>query len=103
MNNTRASRGRSANDAPRSPMNSRANILQFAKFASGGVLNTGIDFAVFFALHRGLAIVYGWAQLVAYLSGVLNSYLLNRFWTFKKAGKGKPAEAFKFLLVNVAS
>jgi putative flippase GtrA len=53
-----------------------------ARFGLVGVLNTGLDFAVFALLFYGL----GWPLLAAnslgYAAGLANSYLLNSRWTF---------------------
>jgi putative flippase GtrA len=61
-------------------------IEQGAKFLLVGLMNTGIDIGLYFALTRLLA-VFAEANVVAkgisYGAGVLNSYLWNRSWTFK--------------------
>jgi putative flippase GtrA len=66
-------------------MNPRAlwrKYAQFIKFNIVGVLNTGVDFAVF-TLLLGVNVPYQAAQCVSYAAGTLNSFLLNKFWTFK--------------------
>jgi putative flippase GtrA len=53
------------------------------KFGLVGVLNTAIDFSLFTFLFY----IAGWPLLLAnttgYLAGLVNSYLLNRYWTFR--------------------
>ncbi len=61
-------------------------IEQGAKFLLVGLMNTGIDIGLYFALTRYLAIFAQasvFAKGISYGAGVLNSYLWNRSWTFK--------------------
>ncbi|OXS52206.1 hypothetical protein B1A99_34815 [Cohnella sp. CIP 111063] len=77
--------------------------LKMAKYALVGGLNTGVDFAVFCALVYGLGFPSAGAQAVSYLAGTVNSYLLNRYWTFRVRNKMSAAEMVRFVLVNAAS
>lgn len=77
------------------------SIGEFVKFALVGVLNTGIDVAVFFLL-TWLGIPYVAAQVVSYSSGAANSYLLNKVWTFRSCGLSY-AEIVRFVIVNLVS
>ncbi|MFB9273449.1 GtrA family protein [Cohnella cellulosilytica] len=77
--------------------------LKMAKYALVGGLNTGVDFAVFCALVYGLGVPSAGAQVVSYLAGTANSYLLNRYWTFGVRGKRSGAEMLRFVLVNAVS
>lgn len=77
------------------------SIGEFVKFALVGVLNTGIDVAVFFLL-TWLGIPYVAAQVVSYSSGAANSYLLNKIWTFRSCGLSY-AEIVRFVIVNLVS
>ena len=42
------------------------------------------------------------ANVAAYAAGMINSFLLNRFWTFR-AGGNPAAQALRFAVVNLAS
>src|SRR6266567_1973182 len=79
----------------------RHTIGEFFKFALVGVLNTGVDVAIFFLL-TWLGIPYVAAQVVSYSSGAANSYLLNKVWTFRSCGLSY-AEIVRFVVVNLAS
>jgi putative flippase GtrA len=72
--------------------------LEFIKFCTVGAVNTGIDLAVFAVLSS-----WGFSLLVAhslsYICGGLNSFLLNRTWTFKQ-GSHTAGQLSKFLLLN---
>lgn len=60
----------------------RAVALKAASFAAVGVVNTGIDFSVFWSTARYL----GWplvpANMLAWLVAVTFSYMMNSFITF---------------------
>ena len=75
---------------------------QFLKFAVVGVLNTLVDFAVFQALNLLLGWVYA-AQVAGFTCGVINSYLWNSNWTFRKERTKSFREMSLFLLVNLLS
>jgi putative flippase GtrA len=77
------------------------SIGEFIKFTFVGVLNTGIDVAIFFLL-TWLGIQYVSAQVVSYSCGAANSYLLNKFWTFRACGLSY-SEIVRFVVVNLAS
>lgn len=66
--------------------------LEFFRFCVVGGINTVIDFGVF-------AVLFAWgvpllpAHTLSYCCGIVNSYLLNRKWTFKdKASSQSLAE-----------
>ncbi len=53
------------------------------RFALVGLLNTGVDFAVFLALMAVPGTPVLLANACGYGVGVLSSFLLNRSWTFR--------------------
>lgn len=68
-------------------MNKYANnsIVQFVKFGLVGVSNTAVDWAVFYLLTRIFLVSdTGVAKALAFLIAMLNSYIWNTLWTFKK-------------------
>jgi len=77
------------------------SIGEFIKFAVVGILNTGVDVAIFFLL-TWLGIPYVAAQIVSYSCGAANSYLLNKVWTFRSCGLSY-AEIVRFAAVNLTS
>lgn len=80
----------------------RQTAGQFLKFAVVGVLNTLVDFAMFQALNLLLGWVYA-AQVTGFTCGVINSYLWNSNWTFRKERTKSFREMSLFLLVNLLS
>jgi putative flippase GtrA len=81
-------------------------LAQFLRFAVVGVLNTGIDFAIFNVLIYVTKISEGAGiipiKAVAFLSANINSYLLNKKWTFNDSSSGQGAKQFSvYLSVSV--
>ncbi|MGC9930811.1 GtrA family protein [Priestia aryabhattai] len=74
--------------------------LSFIKFALVGVVNTLIDFVVY-ALLTTIGVNYILAQWLSYSAGILNSYVMNRKWTFKKKEKSSKREVISFVVVNL--
>jgi putative flippase GtrA len=54
------------------------------RFGLTGCLNTGVDWLVFFLLASLVGLAPMWAQVLAYLTGVLNSWFLNSLWVFRE-------------------
>ncbi|ANE45715.1 hypothetical protein SY83_04710 [Paenibacillus swuensis] len=70
------------------------------KFGLVGVLNTAVDFLVFAGLSAaGVGVLP--AQWISYGSGVANSYIWNRKWTFREQVSGSVSEFVKFILLNL--
>ncbi|TEB07103.1 GtrA-like protein [Pelotomaculum schinkii] len=81
------------------------NIFQLCKFALVGCLNTFIDWAVYFAIVKLYPVesiyFYTAAKGLSYFCGILNSYFLNRCWTFKTIHDHHEGGRFiRFVLVN---
>ncbi|MCL2158553.1 MAG: GtrA family protein [Oscillospiraceae bacterium] len=81
----------------------KIDIRKFVKFGITGIINTAIDFLVYTLCLE----VFGTGAVVAQPIGqgvaMINSYLMNKNWTFKKREKYNLAEILKFLLVNGGS
>ena len=86
----------------------KRSFIQLIKFGLVGVSNTLIDFIV----TNLLVFIIGFNELwwvtalyngIGYGCGVLNSFLLNSRWTFKKEYRRTKEEVFKFILVNLIS
>lgn len=77
-------------------------VRRFLRFCIVGVGNTAADLGLFWLLSWAGA-PFLVAQVLSYSAGVLNSYLLNRHWTFRISSRANPREAAKFLVVNLLS
>ncbi|MEA2664506.1 MAG: hypothetical protein QOI11_1450, partial [Candidatus Eremiobacteraeota bacterium] len=84
---------------------SRRGVRQFVKFGIVGASGFVVNLLVFTLLQRVVPDHAGGPQYtaiysVAFLSGGLSNYFLNRIWTFRSTGHaGK--EAAQFLSVSV--
>lgn len=78
-------------------------IRQFIIFSVVGLINTGIHYCVFLFLYRFININYLVASVVGYSCGLLNSFILNKKWTFKTINVRKDLELIKFIIVNVVA
>ena len=57
------------------------------RFVLVGLVNTGVDFLLFLFLVRVAGINYLLAQTVSYCFGMVNSFIMNKLWTFAKTGQ----------------
>jgi putative flippase GtrA len=61
--------------------------VQFVRFATVGVINTVVDISIYFLLTRylgfGMELIFV-AKAISYIVATLNSFFLNRLWTFGK-------------------
>jgi len=78
-------------------------VIQFIKFGVIGILNTIIQYIVFYFFYSIFGLYYIFSSAFGYFCGVLNSYLLNRSWTFKSKYCNKRKEFAKFTIVNIFS
>ena len=76
-------------------------VRQLVRFNLVGVVNTVVDFALFF-LSNGAGMPYMLAQTCSYGCGIVNSYICNKFWTFRVAGISA-AEMIRFAAINVTA
>ena len=82
-------------------------IWQFVRFGLVGCVNTIIDLLVLNGL-LWLWPAQGTARLLlfntlAYACGALNSFVFNRYWTFRREGPPNAREGARFLLVTLAA
>ncbi|WP_419174468.1 GtrA family protein [Desulfosediminicola sp.] len=77
--------------------------FQLVRFAFIGALNTIIHYLIFILLFRALGFAMITASVIGYFSGMINSFILNRRWTFQLSGPGYGSEFIKFAAVNIVS
>ena len=76
-------------------------IKRVFKFGVTGVLNTGVDYLVFTILAVWLSVNIYLAQTISYAAGTLNSYIINRSWTFRSNERFFSPTMIKFLVLNL--
>ncbi|MFA5052530.1 MAG: GtrA family protein [Parcubacteria group bacterium] len=80
-------------------------FLQFGKFAVIGVLNTAIYFGVLnflifiTGITKGISIIP--LTSTAFIIATTNSYLWNKFWTFKDKESVRVFQVGQFLIVSI--
>jgi len=75
---------------------------QFIKFLFVGLLNTSIAYCVFHIFFNFFNFHYNSSATIGYFIGILNSYIWNKYWTFKSK-KTIKAELTKFIIVYLFS
>ena len=81
------------------------------RFVLVGLSNLVVSLAAFYLCYHYLPLPVSAAgsgaqgavaNVLAYIAGMINSFLLNRSWTFR-AGRGVAAQAGRFVVLNLAS
>ncbi|MFZ5973960.1 MAG: GtrA family protein [Bacillota bacterium] len=76
-------------------------FFQATKFGIVGVLNTAVDFVVFLLFTRVAGLDPGLSKVISYSSGVVNSYIFNSIWTFRKESRDSLHQKLRFLAVSL--
>lgn len=72
------------------------------KFGITGVINTLVDIGVFTLLSVVLGVNVFLGQCCGYAAGMLNSYLVNRTWTFKSCDRFFSLQLIRFIITNLS-
>ncbi|WP_302623843.1 GtrA family protein [uncultured Clostridium sp.] len=75
-------------------------VIRFIKFGMVGVINTLVNWIIFFILNA-LGMYYILANIIAYILGTVNSYLWNTLWVFKYKDKTSTETTIKFIILNL--
>lgn len=78
----------------------KQNARSLVLFSLVGLSNALIDYLVFFLLYHWFPDYYLAVQVISYSCGMVNSYFLNKYWTFQKKNVSSRAEILKFSTVN---
>ncbi|MBC2580458.1 GtrA family protein [Clostridium sp. DJ247] len=77
--------------------------MKLIKFCIVGGTNTLITLLFFYILNKVLHINYLTSSLISYICGMINSYILNKKWTFHDKDKRVILQFAKFIVVNCIS
>ncbi len=78
-------------------------VRQFFRFGLVGGLNTAIDVGIFVLLVHYAAWPTIAAQSVSYAGGLCNSFVMNRWFTFRVRRRPHSGQILIFIIVNVVS
>lgn len=75
------------------------------RFIIVGCINTGVDFFTFSILHSLFGLDKMISQISGYSMGVVNSFILNKLWTFenKRSKVNTTNQLIRFIAVNLIS
>ena len=76
------------------------DLIRFIKFGMVGVLNTLVNWVIFFIINA-FGMYYILANIIAYNLGTIHSYLWNTLWVFKYKEKASTDTTIKFVILNV--
>lgn len=74
-------------------------VRQFVKYGLVGASNTIVQFVVY-SVGVTIGIDYLVALVIGYLAGAVNSYILNRHWTFRAGHVAHTTAGSRFALVT---
>ena len=75
-------------------------MVKLVKFFIVGGINTLISLLTFYVLNKILGINYILSSVISYAFGMINSYFLNKRWTFNDKDKKIILQLMKFIAVN---
>lgn len=58
---------------------------QFIRYCVVGLINTLVTLGVIFVCMKLFKISYVYSNAIGYIAGVINSYVLNKLWTFNSS------------------
>jgi len=83
----------------------RTTIKQFIKFAIVGVINTAIDWLVYWAIISLFSVsaqnLKQIAKAFSFIVSATGSFIMNRKWTFESTNKKIYIEASKFFIISI--
>jgi len=81
----------------------KIDLKKFFKFGITGVINTAVDFLIYAFCCEILKSDPKISKIIAQTAAIINSYIINKNWTFQKRGNYNKSEIFKFLIINGGS
>lgn len=78
-------------------------MKRFVRFCVVGVSNSAISFLVFYILSQQMGANYLLSSFIGYISGIANSFVWNKIWTFQDQSPRLLGQFIKFLAVNLFS
>ncbi|NQV32311.1 MAG: GtrA family protein [Phycisphaeraceae bacterium] len=66
-------------------------------------MNTAIHYGIFYVTYTYMGLYHLLASTLGFGFAVTNSYIVNKYWTFKTRGSKKRREFAKFIIVNLVT
>lgn len=80
----------------------QALLTQLAKFTIAGVINTAVDWAIFFSLYNLLQVNPVVAQAISFTVATIISFFINTIWVFNTTkAKTKRRLIIEFFVLNL--
>ena len=78
-------------------------ISQLMKFSLVGVINTLIHYALFYLFYSLFGVYHLVASTLGFIAAVINSFLLNKYWTFRSNSPQLAKQFLRFFSVSLAA
>jgi len=80
------------------------DLVQFIKFGIVGISGAAVDFGFYALLTRLFGLYYMAATAISVFLAIINNFVWNKFWVFKKGSTGKGyQESVKFFIVSIVN
>ena len=80
----------------------KSHYKSLGKFTIVGIVNTAIDFSVFYILHDIYDVYFVAAHVCAFFIAVVNSFIFNALWTFKNLKRDQLVrQVFVFVVIGL--
>jgi putative flippase GtrA len=78
-------------------------MIRIIKFCIVGGINTTITLSAFYLLNKIIGVNYAASTVISYSLGIINSYILNKHWTFQDLDKKVFFQLLRFITINLVS
>ncbi len=80
----------------------KSHYKNIGKFGVVGILNTALDFLVYYILNHFFGFYFIFAHVCSFFVAATNSFFLNALWTFKNLKRDQIfKQIFRFILIAV--
>lgn len=76
---------------------------RFAKFCVVGIVNTAVDYGLFYLLISYFALAKEIANALSVSAAVSCGYFLNKHWSFSSGGSADKFEVLRFVAISIVS
>lgn len=84
-------------------MDRAKKYARFAKFCVAGIVNTAVDYGLFYLLISYLGLAKEIANALSVSAAVSCGYFLNKYWTFSHGAVSDKYEVLRFAAVSAVS